>query len=314
MAVIKRVSITETIEYVEPESMSNFSACSGVIINAPTKIFIDTNMGYEETAGFLEAEKPDVAIISHYHLDHATWAARVLDHGGSELFIPEGEENYLTSMDYFIRKTAGPYGLGEQWKEFMLNVAHYQEIDHFNTYSGQTRFKSGSLSIECIPTPGHSPAHSSFYIPEEKILITGDMGIDRFGPWYGWRDCNLLDLIESILRLRSMKVSLLLTSHGGVVSSHIRESWDRCLGKIVLRERFIADGLEKGRAKPEIVRDGIYFKNKSRVREPMRSFLFMWDSFMFDHHKDILSRTSLEKLFPELAGFLSDNTGDQRLS
>ena len=294
---MKRTRISDKIEYVEPDTMRNFTACAGIIVSSSPKILIDTNMGIRETKELLMAERPDIAIITHYHLDHSTWGPLVLEYSDAELFIPEGEQNYLDSLDYFIEKTAAPYGLALEWRNFAKDVTHYEEIINYSTYLSSTRFKTDRVTIECIKTSGHSPSHTSFYFPEENILFTGDMGVDRFGPWYGWIDCNLRELIDSILVLKSLKADILLTSHGGIITSDIEQVWNRALGLIFERERFIRDGLDRGRTKQEIVEQGIYFKNKSRVQEPVRSFLYMWDSIMFDHHRAILEDYSLEKLF-----------------
>ncbi len=297
---MKRTQISDNIEYVIPDTMSNFTSCAGLIISGPLKIFIDTNMGIEETKALLKSERPDIAIISHYHLDHATWGQLVLELTQADLYIPEGEEKYFTSLDYFIEMTAAPYGLVPEWTEFATRMTCYREIDHFSTYNESSVFRSGHITVQCIRTQGHSPSHTSFYLPGEKILFTGDMGVDRFGPWYGWVDCDLKQLVDSILKLRSMDVDLLLTSHGGMISEGILQCWNQGLKQIMEREQFVRDGLDLGKKKAEIVEQGIFFKNKSAVKEPMRSFLFMWDTIMFDHHQALLEEGGLERFFPEI--------------
>ncbi len=281
--------------------MSNFKSCAGVIVSASEKILIDTNMGQDETSELLRAEQPDIAIMSHYHLDHCTWGPLVSEHTDAELFIPEGEERYLTSLDFFIEKTGGAAGLAREWTEFTLDVTGYREIRDFSTYPHGHQFLSDDVTIECVGTPGHSPSHTAFYFPKEKILFTGDMGVDRFGPWYGWVDCDLRELIASILKLRSLDVQVLLTSHGGVVTSGIEDAWNEGLRRITKREQRIRDQLEAGKGKEDIVDEGVFFRNKSRVPEPMRSFLFMWDKAMFDHHKALLEQGGIGRYFPELS-------------
>jgi len=299
---MKRTRISDKIEYIEPSSMSNFKSCAGVMVSSSSgKIIIDTNMGTEETREFLQTEQPDIAVISHYHLDHCTWGPLVLEHTDAELFIPEGEEEYLSSLDFFIEKTAAPYGLIQEWREFSLGVTRYREIDHFSVYQDGSRFSTAGVTIECIRTPGHSPSHTAFYFPREKILFTGDMGIDQFGPWYGWTDCDLKQLIGSVLKLRSLNAETLLTSHGGIVASDIEGVWDNGLRQIMKREQNIRKRLDMGKSKTEIVEEGIFFQNKSTVREPVRSFLFMWDSIMFDHHRTLLEEGGLGKFFPEFS-------------
>lgn len=303
---MKRTRITDAITYIEPDSMSNFTACAGVIVSdAGKKLLIDTNMGRKETAEMIRKERPDMAVVSHYHLDHATWDHAVLKHSNAELFIPAAEVEYLTDLDFFLRHTAGPFGLSDPWRDFSVNVTGYREISRYSAYDEKTFFSVGGTKITAVGTPGHSPAHMSFYFAEDKILFTGDMGVDAFGPWYGWVDCDLKQLVASILRLRGLPVDLMLTSHGGIFDSGIEKAWDEGLLAIERRERMIREKLDRGMTKAAIVEEGVFFRSKSPVSEPLRSFLYMWDGAMFDHHLALLTEGGLLSFFPELGHLAS---------
>ena len=78
---------------------------------------------------------------------------------------------------------------------------------------------------------------------------------------------------------------VLLTSHGGMLTTDIGAAWDHALQRLLEREKRVAARLEKGLTPEAIVAEGIFFPTKSQVPEPMRSFLYMWDTAMFDHHR-----------------------------
>jgi len=299
---LKRTKITDKITYVEPDTMANFTSCSGMIVQSKKKILIDTNMGPEDTPGLLEKERPDAAVITHYHLDHSIWTRHVDTHSNALVFIPEKEEPYLTSLDFVIEQTAGPFGMAEKWKDFAANRHKYKPLKKYECYNEKTTFKDLAPEIILVQTPGHSPSHTSFYFPDEKILFSGDMGLDRFGPWYGWTDCNIKQIVESILRLDGMDVELILTSHGGMIKNKIPDEWAGAIHKILQREEKIVQKLEKGMQKNHIISQGVFFSNKDRVSEPMRSFLDMWDTAMYNHHESLISEGGLMKFFPEIAG------------
>ena len=106
---IKRTRITDKIEYVAPQGSNNNLSCSGMIIHSDhAKVLFDTNPGKAATKELLVSEKPDYAIISHYHLDHSTWDSLVLEYSEAKLLIPSTETAYLTNHEYFIQKTAAP--------------------------------------------------------------------------------------------------------------------------------------------------------------------------------------------------------------
>jgi hydroxyacylglutathione hydrolase len=298
--MLKRKRIVEGIEYVEPESMKNFSACAGMILTGAAKILVDTNMGMGETDELILSERPDYAIISHYHLDHMTWGQNVNRHSKAELLVPAEEVAYIESLDRFVEMTAAPLGLSNEWETFSREVSGFSGLENYSAYDGSLSFDLGKFSLKTVKTPGHSPGHSSFYIPEQRILFTGDMGVDRFGPWYGWNDCDLALFVQSVLALREMEVDLLLTSHGGIVGEKINEIWNKVLRQILENEKKVIVLLERGLGREDAALEGLVYKGVKNVPEPMNSFLKMWDAAIFDHHSKILSNCPLRDLFPEL--------------
>jgi glyoxylase-like metal-dependent hydrolase (beta-lactamase superfamily II) len=307
---VKRIRINPSIEYIEPHGGRKLYACSGLALSGRVKVVIDTNPGRNETRDFLRDFDPDIAIISHYHPDHSSWGASVLEHTHAELFVPEDEERCFRSLDHAVTTSEGGGEMGGIMKLFAESHLLYSEIDAFITYDSPLSFIFGDISLECIRSSGHSPGHTSFYLPEHKILFTSDMGIDRLGPWYGWQDCSIEAVVDSILSLRSLEVNLLLTSHGGVITRDIRQRWDRALMHILDREHKILSALEKGLTREEIVGRGVCYPCKDRMGEPIRSIFTLWDSVMFDHHARILGSSSLTRLFPDLKAVEFACSGD----
>jgi hypothetical protein len=85
-----------------------------------------------------------------------------------------------------------------------------------------------------------------------------------------------------------------------MLTSGIPEAWDLALKRLVERENHVAQRLEKGHRPEAIVAEGIFFPQKAQVPEPMQSFLYMWDTAMYDHHRKMLEEGGLARFFPEL--------------
>ncbi len=283
--------------------MAHFSSCAGIIVRSKGgKVFIDTNMGAKETPELLEQEKPDAAIITHYHLDHSVWTRYVADHSTARILIPKREEAYLTSLDFIISHTAGPFGMAKPWTDFVVNHRGYRPLTSYECYTEKTSFQDLVPEMVILETPGHSPSHSSFYFPDDKILFSGDVGLDRFGPWYGWADCDIKALVESVLRLDGLSVNLVLTSHGGIINNKTRNAFFSCISHILEREKKIIHWLDKGMDKKDIIEQGVFYTDKENVREPFRSFLAMWDTAMYAHHEALIKEGGLTRFFPEIRG------------
>jgi len=295
---MKRLRITEHIEYLRPENEIGRFLCSGMIVRGSGKVFFDTNFGEVRTKELLLSEKPDFALISHYHLDHALWGGFVRSASDAELFVPFGEEDYVAELDFFLARTSEQASGAELWKRFVLDQLEFKGFREFRTYDGSFSLDLKKTKMVFIPAPGHSPGHMTAYFPEENILFTSDLGFGLFGPWYGFRDGDICHYVESLLKLKAMKPKLLLTGHDGVISRDIDGSFDRTISTFFLREDMIREGLEKGRSRDSIVEDGIYFKNRENVKSPLKSFLADWDGVMFDLHMGVLNEGGLDSFFP----------------
>ncbi len=122
----------------------------------------------------------------------------------------------------------------------------------------------GSFALEAIHTPGHAPGHICFYDEKRKILFSGDQVLGTGTPFvgYGITDLvidrvanklgikkveygNMTDYLNSLERLLSLDIKLILPAHGPIVGEpykKIREDIDRKL----LREQMILKALESG--------------------------------------------------------------------
>jgi glyoxylase-like metal-dependent hydrolase (beta-lactamase superfamily II) len=268
-----------------------------MIVRGSGTVFFDTNFGEVRTRELLLSEKPDFALISHYHLDHALWGGYARSASDAELFVPFGEEDYVACPDFFFERT-GQAGSAELWKQFVLKVLKLKAIQEFRTYDGSFSLDLKKTKMIFVPAPGHSPGHMTAYFPKEKILFTSDLGFGPFGPWYGFKDCDICQYVESLLRLKALEPKLLLTGHDGIISEDIEGIFDRCIEVFFSREDMIRESLEKGRHKGSIVEHGIYFKNKGKAKGPLRSFLDGWDAVMLDLHIGILKKGGLTSFFP----------------
>jgi glyoxylase-like metal-dependent hydrolase (beta-lactamase superfamily II) len=297
---MKQTRITEKIIYVEPDSMARFSSCAGLMVHSRKQLFIDMNLGEFDTRRILEQFSPDAAVITHFHLDHSVWTHQA-GKTGIPVFVPAKEASFLGSLDHVVTHTAGPLGFGGEWRTFAENTLKFKPLTRFSTYDQDTVFAEFAPEMVVMATPGHSPGHTSFYFPDDRILFSGDLGLDRFGPWYGWRNCDIRDLVTSLLRLDGMKIDLILSSHGGMIQQGIPDLFMAQIKEMLRREHHIREQLFAGKSEAEIVEKGVFYPHKKKVKPPLKTFLTMWDAVMFQHHKQVLAEGGLAAYFPELS-------------
>lgn len=149
----------------------------------------------------------------HYHLTRH-WEAGLERLGINRrdinlVIITHGHPDHLEGAAIFdgISKVA----IGEKEYAWLKRYAPSWTPDILLRAGG---LKLGTIEMEIIESPGHSPGSVCLYLPKEKALFTGDV-IFRDG--IGRTDLPGGDgykLKESIRRLSGLEVSYLLPGHG----------------------------------------------------------------------------------------------------
>jgi len=97
--------------------------------------------------------------------------------------------------------------------------------------------KIGSIVVEVIHTPGHSPGHVSFYLPAEKVLVGGDLIIMGAVGRTDLPDSNEDLLFESLRKIMKLPPETrLLPGHGH----------ESTLGEERQLNSFVQDALSNG--------------------------------------------------------------------
>jgi glyoxylase-like metal-dependent hydrolase (beta-lactamase superfamily II) len=81
------------------------------------------------------------------------------------------------------------------------------------------QLRIGSIDVRVIHTPGHSPGHVMFHLPNEKVLVGGDVIIMGAVGRTDFPDCSFDDLCASIRRIMTLPPEThLLGGHGDVTT------------------------------------------------------------------------------------------------
>jgi glyoxylase-like metal-dependent hydrolase (beta-lactamase superfamily II) len=108
----------------------------------------------------LGISKLEAILLTHTHFDHIGAAAPVAKATGAPVYCPELETQVLADiMKYIPWEGFGPY---ESW-------------DAEETVSGGEHLELAGFEIDVIFTPGHSPGHVTYSIPDERVLFSGDV-------------------------------------------------------------------------------------------------------------------------------------------
>ena len=102
----------------------------------------------------------DAILVTHCHFDHIGAVAPVAKATGAPVYVSEIERGVLADiMSYVPFAGFGPF--------------ESYEADH--TLRGGEGLELAGFEIDVLFTPGHSPGHLTFSIPDERAIFSGDV-------------------------------------------------------------------------------------------------------------------------------------------
>ena len=125
-------------------------------------LIIDPGEEPEKLLGAIDdlGVKLDGILLTHTHFDHVGAVAPVAKATGADVWVPELEKPVLADINAFV-----------PWPGF----GPYESWDAEHTVSGGERLELAGFAIDVLFTPGHSPGHVTYSIPDERVVFSGDV-------------------------------------------------------------------------------------------------------------------------------------------
>jgi len=99
-------------------------------------------------------------LLTHTHFDHVGAVAPVARATGAEVWCPEIEVPVLADIMRYV-----------PWAGF----GPYESYDADHTVAGGETLQLAGLDIDVLFTPGHSPGHVTYWVPDEQTAFPGDV-------------------------------------------------------------------------------------------------------------------------------------------
>jgi glyoxylase-like metal-dependent hydrolase (beta-lactamase superfamily II) len=201
----------------------------------------------------------DLVLISHAHEDHMAGnpffpAARL---GAHSLDAPAVRS---------VRRLVELFGvagteLEEPSHKFLEELFQLRDSRVDLEFAGGALFPLGSYELQAIHTPGHSAGHCCFYLPAINLLFLADLDLSSFGPFYGYQDSEIDQLLHSLEVVGKLECTIAVSGHKGVIRGRevIGGMLEQYRGKIFEREAKILRYLERERSLDQIVAEAIIY-------------------------------------------------------
>ena len=194
----------------------------GIVVGDDAALVVDVGLGPENGRRVLEAARgvaggrPLVVTTTHFHPEHAF---------GLQAFRGEARSLYNRAQLDELRVKGEPY-VG-MFRTFGPNVEAALEgvelVEPDETYEGESRELDLGVRTAQLLTRGraHTLGDQVVFLPEERVLFTGDLVESRMYPIYPWfppedSDVNGSLWIEVLAWLESLEPAQVVPGHGEI--------------------------------------------------------------------------------------------------
>ena len=239
------IELAPNIFFIRGKNHSLFPYCACLYLKGRyARILIDAGMGGGRIEPVLE-HGVDILILSHCHVDHRLTRREIPD---VPVWCHGAEEPYMISKANYLDGTGLTRG-GFEGTPMINRLTGVFDVKVARKIGEGESIDLGNMTLQVLHTPGHSPGHLAFYIPEYDILFTADVALTPFGPYYGHDFADLDDFIASIHRLRDIKAQTVATGHAGPYDLVNSQKRFRVFEEAIYeRDRIILDRLSRPRS------------------------------------------------------------------
>jgi glyoxylase-like metal-dependent hydrolase (beta-lactamase superfamily II) len=278
--------IAPHILLLEGEKRGQFPFSHSIVILDEVTALIDTGCGIERLQRLKEKYPPDLVINSHAHPDHipGNWLFK-----GLPLLVPRQSFDYTGRIDLVSERFTESRELARIWREYVREATGFRDALPTGHYEEGHRFHFGSVELVAVHSPGHT--HDSYCLvePRQEILLSFDMDLSSFGPWYGHPDSDIDQFEASMRRVRNLKPRILVSSHLGIFTDGIDERFQAYEAVIAQRDARILEFLSQTRSLEDMVDAPLVYQDYPFAPELLRQ----WDRNMLTKHLRRLEKRGL---------------------
>jgi cyclase len=184
----------------------------GFIVTGAGVILVDTPMIPTEAARWKEmiASVTGQPLIYVVNTDHHRAHILGNQHVNAPVIAHEAAWKEMSSYsDSFLQRTID---LFKNESEIAAQLAGLKIVPPQITFSERLVLLKGTREVHLIYAGGHTPATIIVYVPDEKVLFTGDVVVNGQHPAMGQADTK--EWLGALNTIRKMKVNVLVPGHG----------------------------------------------------------------------------------------------------
>jgi cyclase len=155
-------------------------------------------------------------------------------------------------------------------------------------FTGDLTLRVGAHTFNLLHTPGHTPGQLAVYVPEERVVFTGDTVFNECQTWL--MTSNVEQWVEALDRIKALDADHLVPGHGPVTTLTYL---DRQRAVLLEWKAAVADAVAKGWTREETI---------ARVSFAERYPVDVGQGYMMDHIQTLNAASLYDKLTSVPAG------------
>lgn len=230
---------------------STYPYCNTLFIKDQRTLLVDPSCEEEPLRSLAAEERIDLLFNTHYHPDHIRYNPLF---EAAEFWAHRSDAPCFRSLDS-MAEWVGVKGTKYEkaWKASLIETFGFRERATVKELEEGTNLNLGSVTVQFLHFPGHTPGLTGFLVPELDILFLADMELSPSGPWYHNKKASIQSIIDSVEKIRRIPVKYYIPSHGKeIFRGDIGPRLDRYLENIYSRERRILEALSLPRTLDEL--------------------------------------------------------------
>lgn len=264
---------------VAGEEKGKFPHSHSVLVWGDETVLIDTGAGpsvlrsLESTIG----RSIDVVLNTHTHPDHCAgnglFASR-------PLLVPEMSLESAGDLVALSERFFDAPSLRPTWRRFVRSVMEFSDRQPTGSFHAGEVLQFGRTKMTVLHTPGHTLDHCCFWFEEQGVLVSGDIDLTSFGPWYGHPESRLKEVRSSIRAMGALEPAVVLSAHRAPVRDGVAQAFERYERVLDRRSTALLEYLELERSWDEIVEAALIYRRFPMIPNLMR----YWEGLMIGKH------------------------------
>lgn len=276
--------MADGLYFVYGENKGRFPSSHGVLLVGDETVLVDAGIGIERIEEVDQRLRIDTLVISHSHPDHIRYAYKLSDR---RLLLPEETPESVHDLHDLGQRFTGSKEDGDHWAWLVGEVFGARALREPDARYGHNEVLDlGKLKLRAIHCPGHVDDHYCFIEEQTGTLLSIDIDLTSFGPWYANPESDMELFENSVKNIMCMQYQRVCSSHRPPIEGDAHREFLDFLGKFQEQTEMILDICKEPRTLDELGKMSPFYNDKL----PDKKVQYVFEKRMSQKNLEFLER------------------------